>query len=122
MKKDKNVNVPEEPIVLASNVKLTKEEREFMLNYNELDDVWIAETNIPKFWRKLEKKNWICTSVQYYPDGQVLSKTFTSGGRKGVTITDPNKVRTMSEEDRERARQRLQNLKNPGMVEDKDNG
>lgn len=97
----------ENSIVLASNTRLTKEEREFYLNYNELEEVWVAETSIPKFWRKLEKKNWTCTGVQYYPDGQVCSKTFTSGNKKGVSITDPTKVRVMSEEDKERARQRF---------------
>lgn len=96
-----------EPIVLASNVKLTKEEREFYLNYNELDGVWVAETSIPKFWRRLEKKNWTCTGVQYYPDGQVCSKTFTSGNNKGISITDPTKVRVMSEENIEKSRQRF---------------
>ena len=101
-----------ESIVLASNTRLTKEEREFFLNYDELNEVWVAETSIPKFWRRLEKKNWTCTGVQYYPDGQVCSKTFTSGNSKGVTITDPTKVRVMSEEDKEKARQRFLAMRN----------
>ena len=113
-----------EPIVLASNVKLTKEEREFYLNYSELDGVWVAETSIPKFWRKLEKKNWKCTGVQYYPDGQVCSKTFTSGNSKGISITDPTKVRVMSEENIEKSRQRfiaMHNANNSEVTEEEDN-
>lgn len=114
----------EESIVLASNTRLTKDEREFFLNYSEAEEIWYAETSIPKFWRKLEKKNWICTGIQYYPDGQVCSKTFTSGNKKGVSIVDPTKIRTMSEEDKEKARQRFLSMHNNAtnsMPEEEDN-
>ena len=97
--------------IFATNTRLSKEEREFFLNYNEADEVWVAESSIPKFWRKLEKKNWTCTGTTYYPDGQICSKTFTSGNKKGVSITDPTAVRHVSEENKEKARQRFAMLR-----------
>lgn len=97
-------------IQTATNVKLTQAEREFFLNYNELDKVWVAESSIPKFWRKLEKKNWTCVKVQYYPDGTVCSKTFTSNCAKGISITDPTIKRKMSDAQRQASKERLLKL------------
>lgn len=97
----------------ASASKLTIYEREFYLNYNEFDKVWIAESSIPKFWRRLEKRNWTCTGVQYYPDGSICSKTFTSNSPKGITITDPTKAkREMTEEQKQKAAERIQQMHN----------
>lgn len=97
--------------MFCSNTKLTREERELVINYNEDDGVWVAESSIPKFWRKLEKKNWTCTNTQYYADGTVCSKTFTSNCGKGISITDPTVKREMSAEDREKARQRFLSMR-----------
>ena len=97
--------------VFASNSKLTQAEREFILIYNELDRVWIAESSIPKFWRKLEKRNWTCTKVQYYSDGTICSKSFTSNSPKGITITDPTKAKKeMTEEQKQLAAERIKNM------------
>ena len=46
--------------------KLSRDEREIVLVYNEGERVWYADTSIPKFWRKLEKKGWECIRTQYY--------------------------------------------------------
>ena len=102
-----DTNTPSNEGVLE---KLSKEEREIVLIFNEAEGVWQAETSIPKFWRKLENKNWTCTSTQYYKDGTVCSKTFV-GSKKGVSITDPFRVREVSEENRQKARERFLKLK-----------
>ena len=102
-----------ENTAFVTNTKLTQAEREFFLNYNELDKVWVAESSIPKFWRKLEKKNWTCTGVQYYPDGTICSKTFTSNSPKGVNISDPTKAkREMTDEQKRACAERMQKLWN----------
>ena len=106
--------------LFASNSKLTQEEREIVLNYNELDRVWVAETSIPKFWRKLEKQGWICTGTTYYPDGTVCAKSFTSTNSKGVSLTNPFKTRVMTDEQREAARQRLSEYHNSKSDEGED--
>ena len=96
----------------ASNSKLTVYEREFYLNYNEFEKCWYAESSIPKFWRRLEKKNWECTDIRYYPDGTVCSKAFKSNSSKGISITDPTVVRTKvyTEEEKEVMRERMQKM------------
>jgi hypothetical protein len=107
------LNSLNEEQTFASASKLTVYEREFYLNYNEFDKVWIAESSIPKFWRRLEKRNWICTGVQYYSDGSICSKTFTSNSPKGITITDPTKAkREMTEEQKQKAAERIKQMHN----------
>lgn len=90
--------------------KLSKSEREIVLIFNEEEGVWYADTSIPKYWRRLEAKNWECIKTQYYKDGTICSKSFR-GSKKGVTITDPFRKREMSEEQREAARRRMSEFK-----------
>lgn len=87
--------------------KLIRSEREINIIYNEEDGYWIADTSIPKFWRRLEKKNWKCILINYYPDGTVCSKTFISNSPKGITITDPTKKRELTDEQRQAIRDRF---------------
>ena len=97
--------------IFASTSKLTAYEREFYLNYNEFDKVWVAESSIPKFWRRLEKRNWTCTGVQYYTDGSICSKTFTSNSPKGITIIDPTKAKKeMTEEQKQATAERMKKM------------
>lgn len=112
MADDRKTTSVDEDFTFASSNKLSQFEREIVLNYCEYDKIWYAETSIPKFWRRLEKKGWICTGTQYYPDGTVCSKTFTSGNAKGISITDPNKVRVMSDEARALAAERFKAMHN----------
>ena len=91
----------------VSSNKLTAEEREFYLNYSEFDKCWYAESSIPKFWRLLEKRNWECVRVQYYKDGTIQSKSFKSNSSKGVSIKDPTITRQVSDEQRQKAKERL---------------
>lgn len=99
--------------------KLSREEREIVLVYNEGERVWYADTSIPKFWRKLEKKGWECIRTQYYADGTVCCKSFRGalGSSRGVTITDPFKKREFTEEQRQKVRERFAK-KNTDDVED----
>ena len=90
--------------------KLSRNEREVSFIFNEGEGVWYADTSIPKWWRRLESKNWICINTQYYSDGTVCSKMF-KGSKKGVTITDPFKVREVSDEQREAARERFMKMR-----------
>lgn len=106
-------------ITYKSFTKLGKEERDCILIFDELEGVWYAETSIPKFWRRLEKKNWTLVSTQLYPDGTVCSKSF-KGSKKGVTITDPFKVRSMSDEQKDAARQRFIDFHNSNIDDDEE--
>ena len=112
MRDERKTTEVDNDFTFVSNNKLSQCEREIVINYCEYDKVWYAETSIPKFWRRLEKKGWICTGTQYYADGTVCSKSFTSGNSKGITITDPNKVRVMSEEAKALASERFKAFHN----------
>lgn len=102
--------------------KLSRDEREIVLVYNEGERVWYADTSIPKFWRRLEKKGWECINTQYYSDGTVCCKSFkgASGSSKGVTITDPFKKRELTDEQRQKIRERFAKKDTNNEVEDID--
>lgn len=95
-----------------NNKKLTKEERELILVFNEADGYWTADSSIPKYWRRLEKKGWKLENTYYYNDGTVCSKTFVSGSKKGVSILNPLSTRVMSEAQKEATRKRLAEFRN----------
>lgn len=102
--------------------KLSRDEREIVLVYNEGERVWYADTSIPKFWRRLEKKGWECINTQYYSDGTVCCKSFKGapGSSKGVTITDPFKKRELTDEQRQKIRERFAKKDTNNEVEDID--
>ena len=87
--------------------KLSRSEREIVIIYNEEDGYWQADTSIPKFWRRLEKKNWKCVRTQYYPDSTICAKSFVSDNSKGITISDPTRKRELTDEQREAIRERF---------------
>lgn len=117
-KLDNYLDSLKEDNTFVSATKLTAEEREFYLNYSEYDKCWYAESSIPKFWRLLEKRNWECVRTQYYRDGTVCSKSFKSNSSKGVSIKDPTIKREISEEQKQKCKERfLEYQKNKHMEE-----
>lgn len=112
-----NQNVPDSDVVTE---KLSREEREIVLVYNEAERIWYADTSIPKFWRRLEKKGWECIKTQYYSDGTVCCKSFKGapGTSKGITITDPFKKRELTDEQRQKIRERFAKKDTDNAVED----
>lgn len=99
--KNQNDDIPE-----TVSDKLGRDDRECILVYNEAEGVWYADSSIPKFWRRLEKKNWTCIKTIYYSDGTVCSKQF-KGSKKGITITDPFKKRELTDEQKQAIRDRF---------------
>ena len=99
--------------------KLSRGERECILLYNDEERVWYADSSIPKFWRRLEKKGWTLVSTQYYADGTVCSKSF-KGSAKGVSITDPFKKREMTEEQKQKIRERFAKTGKPEEIDEED--
>lgn len=87
--------------------KLMLEEQETFVRYDVIDKMWYADTTYPPHMRKFEKKGWECTNTSYYEDGTVQGKSFCSGSKKGVTISNPTTTRNMTEEQKEAARQRF---------------
>lgn len=56
--------------------RLTKEERETYYRIDDIDNMWYADTTIPRDIHKLEKQGWILVNTQYYKDGEIMAKQF----------------------------------------------
>ena len=76
--------------------KLTNEERETVIVYDNIDKKWYVDTTLPKHVNRFKKQGWTQTSEYIYEDGSVCGGTF-EGSEKAITIRNPNKKRVMSE-------------------------
>lgn len=56
--------------------KLTKEERETILNYCESDGFWYIDTSVLVHIRKFDKLGYECIDTQYYRDGTIMAKRY----------------------------------------------
>ena len=82
----------------ATTYKLTKDERETLLNYCEADGYWEIDTSVATHIRKFDKLGYECTDTQLYPDGTVMAKTYKVP-KHAISFRKPEKVkREMSEE------------------------
>lgn len=91
-------------IMYGTNIRLTKEERETIIIYSELDNCWYADTTVQKHIRKFENQGWECTKKQYYPNGDLMAAEF-KGNSKSISIRDINSdkpKRIMSEEHKQK--------------------
>ena len=78
------------------NSRLSTEERETVMVYDNIDKKWHADTTLPKHVNKFKKQGWIQISEYVYEDGTVCGGAFIAPA-KGITIRDPNKKRVMNE-------------------------
>lgn len=76
--------------------RLTTEERETVLVYDNVDKKWLMDSTVPKHVTKAKKQGWTQTAEYVYDDGTVCGGAFTAPA-KAITIRDPNKKRVMSE-------------------------
>jgi hypothetical protein len=87
--------------------RLTKEERECVLVYSEIDDKWYVDVSVGKLKTKFIKQGWTQTSETTLPDGTWVASTFEapyhSVGIKGTT----KRVRNMTDEQRKELSDRL---------------
>lgn len=77
--------------------KLTNEERETVIVYDNIDKKWYADTTLPKHINRFKKQGWTQTAEYVYEDGMVCGGAF-EGAEKAITIRNPNKKRVMSDE------------------------
>ena len=75
--------------------KPTLEERETLLSYNPIDNVWLADSNIPKHFRKLVKQGWTPIRQYVYEDGTICGMVLT-GPERAITFRSTSK-KQMSE-------------------------
>lgn len=76
--------------------KLSNEERETIIVYDNATKKWCADTTLPKHANKFKKQGWKQTAEYIYEDGVVCGGLF-EGSERAITIRNPNKKREMSE-------------------------
>ena len=77
------------------NTRLSTEERETVLVYDNVDKVWLMDSTIPKHCNKAKKQGWTQTAEYVYEDGTVCGGAFTAPAR-AITIRSAEK-KQMSE-------------------------
>lgn len=77
------------------NARLSTEERETVLVYDNVDKVWLMDSTIPKHCNKAKRQGWIQTTEYVYEDGTVCGGAFTAPAR-AITIRSAEK-KQMSE-------------------------
>ena len=82
-----------ETIKLTS--KLSAEERETVLVYDNVDKVWRMDSTVPKHFNKAKKQQWTQTAEFVYEDGSVCGGVFEAPAR-AITIRSTEK-KQMSE-------------------------
>jgi hypothetical protein len=78
------------------NNKLSNEERETILVYDNIDKAWIMDSTIAKHFNKALKQGWTPISQSVYEDDTICGMVLTAPA-KAITIRNPNKKRVMSE-------------------------
>ena len=75
--------------------RLSAEERETVLVYDNIDKVWRMDSTVPKHFNKAKKQGWTQISEFVYEDGQVCGGAFEAPAR-AITIRSTEK-KQMSE-------------------------
>ena len=81
--------------IIKLTTRLSTEERETVLVYDNIDKVWRMDTTIPKHLNKAKKQGWVQTTEFVYEDGTVCGGVFEAPAR-AITIRSPEK-KQMSE-------------------------
>lgn len=82
------------------------------MNFSEADNCWYADCSVPRLTRKLKSQGWEITKESFYDDGTPCATQF-KGGKNLVSIRNANaKKRTMSDEQRAEASERLSLARN----------
>lgn len=85
--------------------KLTKCERETLINLCEADDAYLIETSIAAHIRKFDKLGYNCTREQFYDDGTVMCKEYRVP-KRAISFRKPEKP-VLTDEQRAKAGDRL---------------
>lgn len=86
--------------------RLTKEERETILRYNEADGYWEVYTAVQAHIRKCDSYGYKLTDVDYYEDGTVAGK-FYKVPKNAIGFKAPNRKRNLTDEQRIAMAERL---------------
>lgn len=77
------------------NCRLSADERETILLYDNVDKVWRMDSTVPKHYNKAKKQGWTQTAEFVYEDGSICGGAFEAPAR-AITIRSTEK-KQMSE-------------------------
>lgn len=86
--------------------RLTKEERECVLLYSEIDNKWVADVSVAKLKTRFLKQGWIQTSETTLPDGTWVASTFEAPYHAVGIRNSEKKVRELTDEQRKELSER----------------
>lgn len=81
--------------IIKMNGRLTTEEKETLLNYDCVENVWLMDSTVSKHFRKALKQGWTPIKQYVYDDGTVCGMVLTAPDR-AITIRNVEK-KQMSE-------------------------
>lgn len=81
--------------IVQINTRLSVEERETVLNYDNVDKKWVMDTTVPKHANKAKKQGWTQILEYQYQDGTMVGGQFEAPAR-AITIRSAEK-KAMSE-------------------------
>lgn len=81
--------------IIKLTTRLSTEERETILVYDNVDKVWRMDSTIPKHFNKAKKQGWTQITEFVYEDGSVCGGAFEAPAR-AITIRNAEK-KQMSE-------------------------
>lgn len=81
--------------IIKLTCRLSAEERETILNYDNVDKMWLMDSTVPKHFNRALKQGWTPTVKYVYEDGTVCGMALTAPAR-AITIRNTEK-KQMSE-------------------------
>ena len=81
--------------IIKVTTRLSSEERETVLVYDNTKKMWIMDSTIPKHFNKAVRQGWIPTAKYVYEDGVICGMVLTAPERS-ITIRNTEKKK-MSE-------------------------
>lgn len=81
--------------IIKVNARLSVEERETVLVYDNIDKKWIMDSTVPKHFNKAKKQGWVQTAEFVYDDDTICGGAFEAPAR-AITIRSAEK-KQMSE-------------------------
>lgn len=82
--------------IIKVNTKLTNEEKETILTYDNINKVWRMDSTVAKHFNKALRQEWTPIAKYVYEDDVVCGMVLEAPA-KAITIRNPNKKRVMSD-------------------------
>lgn len=76
--------------IIKLNARLTNEEKETVIVYDNVNKKWYADTTLAKHVNKFKKQGWTQTAEYIYEDGVVCGGAFVASER-AITIRNAEK-------------------------------